>query len=182
MVTIRHERPGDAVAREALLDLAFGDCRFEKSSEHLRARRLPAAGLAFVACQNGRLIGTVRLWHVGAGGRPALLLGPLAVHPDWRSRGIGAALMRRALAEAHRRGHAGVLLVGDAPYYARFGFSAAGTGALAMPGSYEAHRLLALEFVPGALAGAAGMIAATGTKAPRRVPVPLTHPELSQAA
>ncbi len=160
MITIRPERPADAPAREALLDLAFGACRFEKTSERLREGRRPAAGLSFVATAFGRIVGTVRLWHVAVGGRPALLLGPLAVHPDWRARGVGALLMRRALAAAGARGHAAVLLVGDAPYYARFGFSAEQTGALSLPGPYEADRLLARELLPGALDGARGMVLA----------------------
>jgi predicted N-acetyltransferase YhbS len=170
MVTIRHERPGDARAREALLDLAFGACRFTKSSEQLREGQQPAAGLSFVATAFGRVVGTVRLWHVVVHGRPALLLGPLAVHPDWRSRGIGGALMRRVLAEAERRGHGAVLLVGDAPYYARFGFSTAKTTRLAMPGPYEPHRLLAREFRPGALDGARGTILPATAPLPAALP------------
>ncbi len=238
MVAIRHERPADAPTREALLDLAFGPCRFEKTCQRLRDGRHPAEGLSFVATapipslpgrrnvarpgnpsfavkMDGRVkpghdevVGTVRLWDVvidsesaerfsdtppperdrpahsaGRGShaaydpsphlwsdfpllgegdldlvssceRPALLLGPLAVHPDWRARGVGALLMHRALAEASRRGHAAVLLVGDAPYYARFGFSADKTRRLSLPGPYEADRLLARELQPGALAGA----------------------------
>jgi predicted N-acetyltransferase YhbS len=143
MVTIRHERPSDVPAREALLDRAFGEGRFAKTSEGLRCGRMPAAGLSFVATVNGYVTGTVRLWHICAGfGRPALLLGPLAVEPDCRNRGIGAALMSRAIAEARRRGHRIILLVGDAPYYARFGFSAAATGGLWLPGPYDPHRLL----------------------------------------
>src|SRR5690606_33618299 len=105
-------------------------------------------GLSFVARdETGRVVGTVRLWDVvaGADARRALLLGPLAVDPALKSAGIGSALMRHALAEAARLGHAAVLLVGDAPYYARFGFSAGKTGALAMPGPYERHRFLAAE-------------------------------------
>ena len=70
--------------------------------------------------------------------------------------------MRHALAEAARLGHAAILLVGDAPYYGRFGFSADKTGALAMPGPYERHRLLALELVEGALDGAHGTVKAAG--------------------
>ena len=78
MVTIRHERPSDIAAREALLNQCFGGARFTKASERLREGRLPAEGLSFVATDRGRLAGTVRLWHVSAGpGRPALLLGPL---------------------------------------------------------------------------------------------------------
>ena len=108
----------------------------------------------------------MRLWHVTAGpGRPALLLGPLAVHPEFRGRGIGAALMRRALADAARLGHRAVLLVGDAPYYGRFGFSAEKTGALGCPGRIEKHRLLGARDCPGALDGARGLISPTGTRA-----------------
>ncbi len=167
MVTIREERAIDAAAREALLDLAFGAGRFAKTSERLRENRRPADGLALVAVERGRLVGTVRLWHVTAGpGRPVLLLGPLAVHPDYRCRGIGTALMRRAVARARMLGHRVILLVGDAGYYGRFGFSAAQTGALWMPGRYEPERLLALELRPDALSGARGMIGATGEPMP----------------
>jgi len=158
MTTIRHERPVDAPAREALLDLAFGPCRFDKTSQRLRDGQRPADGLSFVATDFGRVIGTVRLWRVAAGEHAALLLGPLAVHPGLRACGIGAALMRRALDDAAARGHAAVLLVGDAPYYARFGFSADKTGGLWLPGPYEAQRLLARELQPGALDGARGLI------------------------
>jgi predicted N-acetyltransferase YhbS len=167
MVTIRPERPSDTAAREALLDLSFGDARSEKASERLREGRLPAEGLSLVATARGRLIGTVRLWHVSAGpGRPALLLGPLAVDPDCRNRGIGAALMARAIAEARRRGHHEILLVGDEPYYGRFGFSAAATGALALPGPFERQRLLSLSLA-GETGEGAGLIRATGAPAPR---------------
>ena len=90
--------------------------------------RLPADRLSLVAIDNGQIIGTVRLWHVTAGpGRAALLLGPLAVHPEHRNRGIGSALMRRAVARARMLGHRVILLVGDAPYYGRFGFTSAQT-------------------------------------------------------
>lgn len=167
MATIRKEFAKDIRAREALLDDCFGEKRFAKASEHLREGRLPADGLSFVATERGRLIGSVRLWHVSAGpGRAALLLGPLAVQADFRRRGIGAALMRRALEEALRLGHSAVLLVGDAPYYGRFGFSAEKTAALWLPGPYEKHRLLARELVPGALDCARGLINATGSRAP----------------
>jgi len=166
VATIRKELVKDIGAREALLDLCFGDARFAKASERLREGRLPADGLSFVATERGRFVGSVRLWHISAGpGRPALLLGPLAVHPDLRQRGIGAALMRRALEEARRLGHPAILLVGDASYYGRFGFSAQKTGALWLPGPYERHRLLGLELAPGALDGARGLISATGTRA-----------------
>jgi predicted N-acetyltransferase YhbS len=191
MVTIRHERPGDVPAREVLLDLAFGAARFAKASERLREGRRPAKGLAFVALDAGRVVGSVRLWTVVAGAGkqtplPALLLGPLAVDPAHRGRGIGAALMRRALWEARRLGHGAVLLVGDAPYYGRFGFSAAATASLRMPGAYAPERLLALELRPGAIAGAAGLIApadaVAGTAAARVARPTRRHGNLPQAA
>jgi predicted N-acetyltransferase YhbS len=159
-ITIRGERRSDVAAREGLLDTAFGPGRFAKSSERLREGRMPARGLAFTAVEGKRLIGTVRLWPVTAGAaKGCLLLGPLAVAADARSRGVGADLMWRALREAKRRGYRAVLLVGDPAYYQRFGFSAENTGALRMPGPYERERLLACEFAVGALRGARGMIA-----------------------
>jgi predicted N-acetyltransferase YhbS len=163
-LTIRTERPVDERAREALLDVAYGAERHRKPSCRLRKGRKPAEGLSLVAIERGRIIGTVRLWHVEAGcGRPALLLGPLAVHPDAQKRGIGAALMQRALAEAAQRGHAAVLLVGDAAYYGRFGFIADKTKALRLAGADPA-RLLAVELLPDALTGAHGVIAAAGER------------------
>jgi predicted N-acetyltransferase YhbS len=101
------------------------------------------------------------------GRKKALLLGPLAVEPTLKGAGIGSALMRQAVSEARRLGHAAIILVGDAPYYARFGFSAEKTAALAMPGPYEKHRLLARELAPGALDGAHGVIRPTGRKIKR---------------
>jgi predicted N-acetyltransferase YhbS len=166
MITIRKERPPDTAAREALLDQAFGDTRYRKTSQRLRDGRLPAEGLSLIAADGKRVVGTARLWNVACGsGQPALLLGPVAVAADCRNRGIGAALVRRAVAEARRRGHGAVILVGDAPYYSRFGFAAEKAAALKLPGPYERHRLLALELVPDALAGASGLIRAAGRMA-----------------
>jgi predicted N-acetyltransferase YhbS len=168
MITIRQETPFDIARREALLDEAFGDGRFGKTAEWLREDRLPEQGLSFVACADGRVIGTVRLWNIAAGpGRPALLLGPLAVASDVRCCGVGGRLLRHALKQSERRGHQAILLVGDAPYYGRFGFSADGTGALWLPGPYARERLLARELVPGALAGARGLVSATGRCRPK---------------
>jgi predicted N-acetyltransferase YhbS len=166
MTIIREEKIADVAAREVLLDEAYGTVRFGKTSERLREGRLPVSRLSLVAVDSGELVGTVRLWNIVAGpGRDALLLGPLAVHPDRRNRGIGTTLMRRAIARARLGGHAAILLIGDLAYYGRFGFSAASTGELWMPGRYERDRLLALELKPGALAGARGLISATGTVA-----------------
>lgn len=175
------ENPGDVVARENLLDRAMGPNRRRKSSEAVRRGRIPAEGLALVARdQDGHVIGTVRLWNIEAGvdrdGNPvpALLLGPLAVAREQEGKGIGAALMRAAIAEAKKRGHGAVLLVGDASYYERFGFFAEKARHLVMPGPFERERFLGLELTPGWLGGAAGLIVASGRK--------LSQPALRRAA
>ncbi|WP_428426275.1 GNAT family N-acetyltransferase [Pararhizobium sp.] len=167
--TIDTENPGDVVARENLLDQVMGPNRRRKSSETLRRGRIPAEGLALVARDpDGHVIGTVRLWNVEAGvsreGVPvdALMLGPLAVDAACEGRGIGGALMRAAIGEAKTRGHGAILLVGDAPYYERFGFFAAKAQHLVMPGPFERNRFLALELKDGWLEGAAGIMVASG--------------------
>jgi predicted N-acetyltransferase YhbS len=159
---IRAERASDVVAREALLDACFGDNRHTRTCQRLRDGRAPAEGLALSVVRLGKLVGTVRLWHVSAGGAPALMLGPLAVDDTCRGLGVGAALMQRALQIATARGHGAVILLGDAPYYARFGFCADKTGRLSLPGPFERCRLLGRELRCGALDGAWGMVAATG--------------------
>jgi predicted N-acetyltransferase YhbS len=165
MVTIRQEKTSDSAARETLLDLAYGPVRFEKPSQRLRAGRAPARGLSFVAIEDGRVIGTVRLWDVSVGPQgAALLLGPLAVDPDHRCRGVGSALMRHALAVAARRGHRAVLLAGQAAYYSRFGFSAERTGGLWLPGLADRGLLLGLELAAGALDGVRGTIRIPGKR------------------
>ncbi|MDK9696673.1 MAG: N-acetyltransferase [Siculibacillus sp.] len=161
---VRDERVPDRAARERLLDAAFGPSRFAKTCERLREGRLPTEGLALVA-ENaaGRLIGTVRLWHVEAGeAGPSLMLGPIAVAEMARSLGLGAALMRVAIDRARRSGHRSIVLVGDAPWYARFGFSAELTTGLDLPGPVDRARFLGLELTDGALAEARGMVVATG--------------------
>jgi predicted N-acetyltransferase YhbS len=163
--SIEQEKALDVYAREALLDRAMGPGRKRKSSEKLRRGRLPAEGLAFAARDAfGNLIGTVRQWNVAAGGVSALLLGPLAVAPEHKGAGVGSALMRHAIEEAARLEHGAVLLVGDAEFYIRFGFSTEKTGDLSMPGPFEKARFLGLELKLGALDGAAGTLVAAGRK------------------
>jgi predicted N-acetyltransferase YhbS len=165
MITICHERQSDVTAREALLNVVLGSDRFEKTSERLREGRLPAEGLSFVATTGHRLIGTVRLWHVSAGpDRPALLLGPLAVDTQLRNAGIGSALMAQAIRHSRLLGHREIFLVGDEPYYARFGFSAARTAGLYLPGPVERCRLLGLALVPEVETKAKGLMFAMGEK------------------
>jgi predicted N-acetyltransferase YhbS len=164
---IRAERASDVVAREALLDACFGENRLNRTCQRLRDGRTPAEGLALSAVARGKLVGTVRLWHVSAGGIPALMLGPLAVEESSRQLGVGAALMDHALAAAKARGHRAVILLGDAPYYARIGFSGIKTGELSLHGPFERDRLLGLELQERALDGAWGMISATGAPLPK---------------
>ena len=161
---VRDETDADVAAREALLDAAFGPERFAKTCERLREDRRPADGLALVAeGADGRLIGTVRLWHVAAGSAgDALMLGPIAIRSEARSLGLGGALMRVAIDRAHRFGHRAIVLVGDEPWYRRFGFRADLTLGLDLPGPVDRARFLALELEDGALAEARGRVVATG--------------------
>ncbi len=160
---ISQETSRDFSAREALLDLSFGSERRRKTCERLREGRLPADGLAFSAHENGVLVGTLRFWSIAAGDRhEGLLLGPIAVDPSLRSRGLGGRMIGNALLRARELGHKAVLLVGDAPYYQRFGFFRAGAENLDMPGPVDLARFLALELEPGALSGARGLVRAKG--------------------
>ena len=170
---IRDERPRDTLAREALLDASFGLARFAKTCERLREGRAAAEGLSFVAVDGTRIVATLRFWHVECGRAPALMLGPLAVADSHRAAGIGGALMRHGLARAADLGHGGVMLVGDAPYYARFGFAAAPVEKLTLPGPVDRERFLGLALRPGGFAGAEGRVVATGLTVERRAEDPL---------
>jgi len=167
-VVVGEEQVRHIDAREALLDVAFGEERFAKTCERLREGRLPAEGLALVGMMGDTLVGTVRLWNVSLGAnRPGLMLGPLAVDPSLRSAGIGALLMREAIGRAREAGHRAVVLVGDAPYYRRFGFDSSKMERLWLPGPVERSRFLGLELTEGALDGASGLVSPTGREAPR---------------
>jgi predicted N-acetyltransferase YhbS len=162
MVTIRAEISSDSGPREALLNRGFGPTRFRKTSEKLRKGRV--AALAFTAVDaKGKLIGTVRLWNIIAGSAgSSLLLGPLAVDSKHQKSGIGRALMEHAISAARALGHDSILLVGDAPYYSRFGFSQGLTRSLHLPGPVDRARFLALELTEQALDDAEGLVAASG--------------------
>jgi predicted N-acetyltransferase YhbS len=156
-----HEASSDLPYIEALLDLAFGLDRHTKTSYRLREGNKPVPGLSFVARDPDLgVIGAISFWPVkiGRNGADALLLGPLAVHPERQKIGIGRALMRKGLGKATALGHRLVILVGDEPYYARVGFSRVPEGRLIMPGPVDPNRLLYLELVPGALARAQGLV------------------------
>lgn len=135
---IAPETPADAEAVEALVLDAFGPGRFAKTAERLRERARKVAG--FSAWMDGRLAGSVRLWAVTVGQAEALFLGPIAVARDVRGAGLGGDLVAACVEEARRLDAAGVLLVGDAPYFARFGFVVA-PGAI-LPGPADPRRVL----------------------------------------
>ncbi|ACG79288.1 acetyltransferase, GNAT family [Phenylobacterium zucineum HLK1] len=145
------EDPADAALIEALLDRAFGPGRLAKSSERVREFADFAPELSFCAREDGRLAGVVRMWRVNVGETPVVFLGPLAVEPELQSGGVGGLLVQRACAAAKAAGEAAVLLVGDPPYFARFGFE--GAPDAVMPGPVDRARVLALRFADVALSG-----------------------------
>lgn len=153
------EQPEHAEAIEALVDLDFGPERFAKTSYRLRDEREPVPGLGLVVLQGDTLVGTIRFWAVNiAGHTPALLLGPLAIHPDHQGQGIGRVLMHEGLARARAQGWKAVILVGDAPYYTRFGFRPELTENLTLPGPVDPARFLGLNLEPGTLEGLSGLV------------------------
>lgn len=163
MITITTEPPGCAQRIEFLLDRAFGLDRKQKTAQRLRDGRLPAPGLAFVAFEDDVLVGTLTFWNVRIGGEvEALLLGPIAVETRLRGLGIASQLIRHGLRRARFLGHRAVILVGDEPYYQRFGFSRDLTWRMRLPGPVDRKRFLGLELCEGALGPARGMVEATG--------------------
>ncbi len=167
------EQPDHADAIEDLLDDAFGTNRIGKTVYRLREDVEPVQDLCFVALDGDRVEGTIRYWPVTiAGTSPALLLGPVAVVRHRRSEGLGGVLIRYSLEQAARQGHRIVLLVGDEPYYGRFGFSRSLALRLSLPGPVDLDRFLGLELVPGALDGVSGAV----DRCPTRGPGPDPHP------
>lgn len=153
MLRIRHEQPADHDAIEDLLDRAFGIRRRLKISYRYRIGIAPVRDLCLIAETDGQLVGAIRYWPIRLGPRPALLLGPLAIEPQLRGRGIGATLVEVSLARAAAMGEELVFLVGDPAYYARFGFRPAPPQVI-MPGEDPARLMLRrLGHDSGALAG-----------------------------
>ena len=141
---------------EALFDLGFAPGRELLSSYRLRDGVAPVAPLCLVARQSGVLGGAIRYWPVRAGEAPALLLGPVAVHPTRQGEGLGGLLIRDSLRRAAELGHERVMLVGDAPYYGRFGFGR--LDRIEMPPPTNPDRVLGLELVPGAWTDVTGFV------------------------
>ncbi len=148
-VRINREQPPDRMAVETLVLAAFGPGRFAKTAERLRERAGLVAG--FVAREDGRVIGSVRLWSITIGETPALFLGPIAVDAASRRGGLGADLVAACIAEARAADAAGVLLVGDLPYFGRFGFEPAPDARL--PGPTDPRRVMWLPITTAGVSG-----------------------------
>src|SRR6266545_1736161 len=144
-LTILQEAAEDAAAIERLHERTFGPGRYAKTAYRIREGGPHAPALSFTARIGTLLVGSVRLTRIRIGETPALLLGPLTVEPPFRDRGIGLALIERALEQARSRGHRLVVLVGDEPYYSRAGFKLIPHGRAAMPGPVDPERLLVAE-------------------------------------
>lgn len=161
-LAVRHVTPEDLPAIKALHDRAFGPGRFVRTAYRVREGTSDFSPFCRVCLLDGRLVAAVRFTEIQVGGRGrALLLGPLAVDPEFANRGYGRGLVARALEDARAAGIALVLLVGDEPYYGKLGFRRVAPGHIALPGPVDPSRLLAAELTPGALAGFAGMVAAS---------------------
>lgn len=175
---IAPETPDDASAVDALIARSFGPDRTKRTVYRFRDGRAPIAALAFVARARGqggeygengenggdgaaapaRLLGSLNFWEVEAPGGRLPLLGPLAVLPSLRGRGVGRALVAHGLAEARRLGWPAVLIVGDPGYYAPHGFTVACVAGLELPGPVGPLTFMGLEFAPGALSTRRGPV------------------------
>lgn len=157
MVRLTTETVEDWWEVEALYDLCFAPGRTALSSYRLRDGVAPVAELCLtLRNSDGTLAGVIRYWPVRVGGRKVLLLGPVAVHPTHQGEGIGAFLIQESLAQARHAGWERVMLVGDVPYYGRFGFARLDN--VTMPPPTNPDRVLGLELVPGAWQGVAGAV------------------------
>lgn len=165
---IRIEKPGDDPGIEDLVRQGFGAGRFAKTAYRLREGVAPVAELGFVAIErtSQNLLGSVRFWPIVVGGERALLLGPLAVYPELRGRGIGITLMQTGIEEARKAGHKAILLVGDESYYARVGFSKLKPRQVVFPGPVDPSRILGLSLKEGAVQNLAGPVSRAGVDIP----------------
>jgi predicted N-acetyltransferase YhbS len=151
--------PADLPSIERLMERAFGPGRFARTAYRLREGILPDFSLSFSAHVGTMLVGANFMTRINCGTSAGLLLGPLTVEPAFRSRGIGKALITRSLEAARTAGHGLVILVGDEPYYSRFGFKRVPMGQLTLPGPVDPARLLYCELITGRLAIARGQLA-----------------------
>lgn len=152
----RLEQPADVSIIESLYAELFGPERFKRAAFVLRDGVLHDPTLSFVATLDGRLVASVRMTPITIGGRAALILGPLVVVPEYKGRGAGRALVRRALAAAREAGHRVVMLVGDLPYYGPLGFTFLGRDVITLPAWVDPDRVLVAGLTADALVGLTG--------------------------
>jgi predicted N-acetyltransferase YhbS len=164
-LTILPETAKDAQAIERLHERTFGPGRFVLSAYRLREHVDHLLDLSFTARIGTLLVGSVRQLPIAIGDTPALMLGPLTVEPPFRGRGVGRALLERALGDARARGHRLVVLVGDEPYYGNVGFKKIPKGRAIMPGPVDPDRLLVAELVEGTFDNVSGAIRPDWSKA-----------------
>jgi predicted N-acetyltransferase YhbS len=157
-LTILPETADDASAIDRLNERTFGPGRYAKTAYRLREQVAHRLDVSFTARIGTLLVGSVRLSPVRIGEAKALLLGPLTVEPAFRERGVGQALIERALSDARAMGHKLVILVGDEPYYGKCGFKRVPPGRAAMPGPVDPARLLVAELTEGAFEGVSGPV------------------------
>ena len=157
-VSIQPEAPDDAVAIERLHERTFGPGRYAKTAYRLREQVEHIRELSFTARIGTLLIGSVWLSPIRIGEAKGLLLGPVTVEPTFRDRGVGQALIERALMAAKARGHRLVILVGDEGYYEKCGFKRIPRGRASLPGPVDPARLLVAELSEGAFDGVSGPI------------------------
>lgn len=159
-LTTRPESPEDAGHIERLHDRAFGPGRYARTAYRLREGRSHRPDLSFTTFVGTLLVGSVRLSAIRSGAINAVMLGPLAVEPAFEGRGIAGRLIRDALEACRAAGEELVMLVGDPPYYSRFGFKIAPPGSLVLPGPVDPERVLYVELNEGAFDRARGSVKA----------------------
>ncbi len=158
---VRPERAEDVDKLKSLAARSFGPGRFARTAHRVREQGKPIEKLSLTAWVDDSFAGSIRFTEITIGGETgALLLGPLMVETEWVGKGCGRALVTRGLELAREAGYALVILVGDEPYYARFGFSRVSPGQITLPGPVEPDRLLGADLVPGAIARYQGAVAA----------------------
>lgn len=157
-IAYRPEGPHDAPLIDALIDRAFGPGRHAKAADRLRENNTLLPDISFTAWEGERLVGSVRMWPVAIGGAPVVFLGPIAVEAQLRKHRIGQTLVERACEAAAAAGWRAVLLVGDAPYFERVGFSAAPAKSVVMPGPVDQRRVLLKALREGGADGLAGLV------------------------
>ncbi|MBT6442662.1 MAG: N-acetyltransferase [Alphaproteobacteria bacterium] len=161
MISIKSEVPEEGPAIEHLLDIAFGPDRKSRPSYKVREGVAPQSSLCFAAHHGPSLAGVIRFTpvHVGDDSR-AVLLGPIAVHPDHENLGIGSQLMKTGIAATKAVDLQLIIAIGEPGYLTRFGFEPASPHGLSFPVLVEDQRFLVLPLTDGAAQRASGMVSA----------------------